>query len=132
MDGHVKGTDTMFSINKHQVPLDRWKDMAYGRIVCNERPQKLEVNRTRITVGGDKINYPDDCGTPTADLMLVKLLLNSVFSTPNAKFMTLDVKNFYLNTPLRRYEYFKMKIDLFPADVIDYQRKTNWSPFVGP
>ena len=49
----------------------------------------------------------------------MKLLLNSVISTPNAKFMTLDIKNFYLNTPMERYEYMRLKLDQLPADVIE-------------
>ena len=72
----------------------------------------------KAPVGGDSINYPDDCGTPTADLLTVKLLLNSVISTKNAKFMTLDIKNFYLNTPMSRYEYLRHRLDNFPEDVI--------------
>ena len=34
-------------------------------------------------------------------LFTIKFLLNSVVSTPGAKFMTLDIKNFYLNTPIK-------------------------------
>jgi hypothetical protein len=40
-------------------------------------------------------------------------------STAGAKFMTIDISNFYLNTPMERYEYIKMKLDNFPQDVID-------------
>ena len=118
MPGRVKGTDTIHFIHKHQLPADRWKDVTYGRICCNYREQKEEKNRTRLTVGGDRINYTGDCGTPTADLLTVKLLLNSVISTPYAKFMGIDIKNFYLNTPMPRFEYFRLKLDNFPEDVI--------------
>ena len=38
---------------------------------------------------------------------------------PNEKFMTIDIKDFYLNTPMERYKYFHMKLELFPKDVID-------------
>jgi hypothetical protein len=51
-------------------------------------------------MGGNLVNYPDDCGTPTADLLTVKLLLNSIISTPNAKFMIIDLKDFYQLTPM--------------------------------
>ena len=61
-----------------------------------------------------------DCGTPTADLLTVKLLLNSVVSTLGAKFMALDLKDFYLNSPMERPEFLRMKIDHFPQDVIDH------------
>jgi len=32
--------------------------------------------------------------------------------------MTLDIKNFYLNTPLTKYEYLRLRLDNFPEDVI--------------
>lgn len=70
-------------------------------------------------MGGDRINYPFDCGTPTADMLLVKLLFNSIISTKGAKFMSLDIKDFYLNTPMERYEYMRMKIEDIPDDVIE-------------
>jgi hypothetical protein len=76
----------------------------------------------RITVGGSLINYPGDCGTPTADLLTVKLLLNSVISTPGAKFMTMDISNFYLNTPLKRKEYLRMKLSDMPENVIEHYK----------
>jgi hypothetical protein len=44
-------------------------------------------------MGGNLVNFPGDCGTPTADLLTVKLLLNSIISTPNAKSMTLDINS---------------------------------------
>ena len=55
--------------------------------------------------GGDIVHFPGDAGTPTADLLTVKLLINSIISTTSAKFMTMDIKDFYLNTPMARYEY---------------------------
>ena len=102
------------------MPVDRFKDCTYVRIVCNERPEKQDPKRVCIKVGGDRINYPGDCGTPTADMLTVKLLLNSVVSTEGAKFMTMDISNFYLMTPLKRKEYVRMKLDNFPEDVIDH------------
>jgi hypothetical protein len=65
------------------------------------------------------VNNPDNCGTPTANLPTVKIMLNSIISTPNAKFMTIDLKDVYLNTPMSQYKYFRMKLELFPQDVID-------------
>ena len=109
----------MFFIHKSEVPEDRFKDVTYGKINCDFKETKEEKNRTRLTVGGDRINYPGDCGTPTSDLLSVKLLLNSVVSTAGAELMTLDIKNFYLCTPLERYGYLRMKISNFPQDVID-------------
>jgi hypothetical protein len=72
----------------------------------------------RLTVGGDRRNSSNDCGTPTADMLLIKLLLNSVISTRGAEFMPADIKNFYLNTPLIRYEYVQLKLSDIPEEVI--------------
>jgi hypothetical protein len=58
----------------------------------------------------------------TADLLTVKLMLNSVISTPNAKFMTIDIKDFYLMTPMDWYEYFRMKLELFSPNIIEEYR----------
>jgi len=46
--------------------------------------------------------------------------LNSVISTPGARYMTLDLKNFYLNTPLERFEYMRTPIIIFPKTIIDH------------
>ncbi len=64
------------------------------------------------------MHYPGDPGTPTANLLTVKLLLKSIISTPNTKFMTMDIKDFYLNTPTVRYEYMQLRLADMPKDVI--------------
>ena len=87
--------------------------------MVNYRPEKSDPNRVRLTVGGDHINYPGNCGTPTADMLTVKMLLNSIISTKGAKFMSIDIKNFYLNTPMARYKYMRLKIVELPQDFID-------------
>ena len=87
-------TKTISFVTKHQIPHWRRKEITYGQIVCNYRSEKANPNQMRITVGGDYINYPGDCGTPTADLLTVKPLLNSIVSTMGAKFMTIDIKDF--------------------------------------
>ena len=100
MPGRNIGTNTIYFINKGEIPNERWHEITNGRIMCNVRPQKEEVFCTRLTVDGSRINIEMDCGTPTASLLTVKMLLNSVISTRGAKFMTLDIKDFYLNTPM--------------------------------
>jgi hypothetical protein len=87
-------------INKADIPAERWHDITYGRIVANFRPQKDDPYRIHLTNGGNRINFPSDCGTPTANMITTKLLLNSIISTPGPRFMTIDIKDFYLNTPM--------------------------------
>ncbi len=76
------------------------KDVTYGQFVCMVRPKKAEPNCTRFTVGGDRINYPGEVATPTADMLVAKMLFNSIISTRGAQFMTMDISNIYLMTPL--------------------------------
>ena len=120
MPGRNTGTNTLSFLHKNEIPKERWKDITNGRIVCSERPQKVEVNRTRLTVVGTRIKIDIDCGTPTASLLTVKLLLNSIISTPGAKFLGLDIKDFYLNTPMARPEYMRLRLAYFPEDVIEH------------
>jgi hypothetical protein len=70
-------------------------------------------------VGGNLIEYPYELTTRTADLTTSKILWNSVISTPGARFAAADIKNFYLNTPLDRYEYMRMPLKLTPQPFID-------------
>jgi hypothetical protein len=94
------GSETMRYIFHHQLPHSR--HAKYARFVATERPHKAETKRFRLTVGGNLVHYPDKVSTPTADLSTVKLLLNSVISTPGARFATFDLKDFYLGTPMIR------------------------------
>ena len=112
----IEGTNTIRFIPLSAIP--RGRKPTYSRYVCEIRPQKKEMHRTRITVGGNLIDYPGDVATKTADLTTAKLIWNSVISTPGAKYMCLDVKNFFLGTPLDRPEYIRFAMDMIPQEII--------------
>ena len=57
--------------------------VTYGRILCKIRPQKSETHCTRLTVGGNLINFPGDFTTPTVYLTTAKIVFNSVLLTKN-------------------------------------------------
>ena len=94
MPGVAGGTEKIFFVNNGKVPPYRWRDVTYGRIVVSYRPEKDDPYGVRLTVGGNRLPCPWDCSTPTVDMLTVKLLLNSIVSTPNAKFMSIDIKDF--------------------------------------
>jgi hypothetical protein len=71
------------------MPKDRRKDVTYGSFT------------------GDKINYPGEVAAPTADMLVAKILFNSVISTPSARFVMIDISNFYLMRPLLFQNTFK-------------------------
>jgi hypothetical protein len=119
MPGQVTRMDTIFFISKDKVPRARAKDVTYSLITCFTRLRKTdEPNQTRLVAGGDRVHYPLDTGTPTANLLTIKLLINSVISTPRARFFTMDIKNFYLCTPMTRYKYMQLKLSNMLDNVI--------------
>jgi hypothetical protein len=69
-----------------------------------------DENRTRITVGGNLICYPGNSCTNAASLELIKLMLNSVISRKGARFSCINIKKFYLDTPMEDPEYVRIKI----------------------
>ncbi len=51
-------------------------------------------------------------------MTLIKVLLNSIISTENARCVILDVKDFYLNTLMKRFEYMRLKLKDIPERII--------------
>jgi hypothetical protein len=86
--------------------------------VCDYKPHKKEKERVRLTVGGDRLNYSGDVATSTADITTFKILINSTLSTTDAAMMMMDIKNYYLGTPLPRFEYMMLLLFLFPEEII--------------
>ncbi len=73
--GRVKGTKIIRFIHQDEVPQKRRKDITYGSFQCNVRPEKIEEpNRTRFVAEGDRINYPGEVATLTADMLVAKIL----------------------------------------------------------
>ena len=64
--------------------------------------------RVRGTYGGNLSDYQGETAAFTADLTTVKLLLNATVSEEGARFMTLDITDFYLCSPLERPEYMRI------------------------
>jgi hypothetical protein len=99
----IYNTNIIRFIRISNIPKGR--KVTYGLFVVDIKDHKEEKERTRLTVGGDQIEYPGDKSTRTAGLTTAKILINSIISPLGAKFLVIDIKKFYLNTPLRRFEY---------------------------
>jgi hypothetical protein len=87
-------------------------------MVCDYKPHKIVKERVRLTVGGDRLDYSGDVATSTADITTFKILINSTLSTEDAAMMMMDIKNYYLGTPLPRFEYMKMLLSRFPDEIV--------------
>ena len=88
-------------------------------VECEVKPHKEDPNHTRITVSESQICYPRDVGTPTRSLDLVKHFINSVLSRCNTRFVSSDLKNFYLQTRMERSKYVRIKFSDIPQEFIE-------------
>jgi hypothetical protein len=112
------GTNAMFIMNPEDVPhIPKNQPPMYAKVVIAHQPQKEDLNCVQITAGGNLMNYPGELTTRTANITTAKLHWNSILSTPKAKYICLDIGNFYLSATLNRYEYMKMPITLFPPRI---------------
>jgi hypothetical protein len=109
--------------NKHyQVHLPTQATVAYGHFVCLVRPKKAEPNQMQFTVGGNRINYPGKVFTLTTEMLVAKMLFNSVIFMKVTQFMTMDISNFYLMTPLHRAKFIQIKLSDIPnEDIREYK-----------
>jgi hypothetical protein len=71
-----------------------------------------------LTVGGDILDYSGDVATSTADITTFKILINNTLSTEDTAMMMMDIKTYYLGTPLPRFEYMKMLLSRFPEEIV--------------
>ena len=102
----VTPQDALDFIRFNKVPQER--KVTYANFVCDYRPLKAEKFRVRMMIGGDKLDYHEDTASPTASLIETKLLINSVISdhkNHKSKFCSIDIKDFFLTTPMDRPEY---------------------------
>ena len=113
----IKATDTIDFISKTEVPSD--SKVTYANFRCDYRPLKSEKHRIRLVVGGDKLSYEDDSGSPAASLLETKVMVNSVISDAHkgARFMSCDLKDFFLATPMLKPEYMRIMWKHIPEDI---------------
>jgi len=112
-------SQTMYPRHLHDQPLDRRKDTTYYNPQTKEKLKDNEkVYRIRGTIGGDRINYTGITKANTAAMPVVKMLLQSVVSD-DAEFMTIDIKDFYLNTELPRSEWMRLPVKFLSSSIMD-------------
>jgi hypothetical protein len=117
INGRVVSTDTIDFILKCHVPLN--KKVTYANFMCDYRPLKSEPFRILLTVGGDRLPYDNDACSPAASLLETKLLANSVISDAHkgARFLSSDLKDFFLPSPMAEPAYMRIHYRYFPYDI---------------
>lgn len=116
----VDVTGTMRFIKPHEKPRDR--SAAY----YNPQPEMkrdsagiLNQRRIRGVIGGDQVDTSEfDRPSYCADMPTIKILFNHVVSQINGLFMTLDIKDFFLGTMMKRKAYMRIHRKYFPPQSI--------------
>ena len=83
---------------------------TYVRPVCDIIPKKTETHRTRLTTGGNLIDYPEEFSTPISDLTTMKLNVNSSISDVKSRYICMNVKYFQLDSHMDKSEYIMIQI----------------------
>jgi hypothetical protein len=117
------GTNAIFVMTHKDIKAFKGK-YTYARVCLDNRPQKEDPYRIQVTSGGNLIKYSGELSVRTADITTAKLPWNSVVSTSDARYMCIDLKNFYLTANLDYYKYMKMPLSIFPQWIIDQYELT--------
>ena len=115
VDRLVSTRTTKFLKNKN---IPQGEKAVYTRLVVDLIPNKAVHERLRMCMGRDNMESVMETTTRTADLTTCKLHMNGVVSTPGARFAGGDVKDFYLNTPLKKKRYGKVRAKYIPEETV--------------
>jgi hypothetical protein len=88
------------------------------------QPEKANPHHICWTVGGGHIYYAADVSTKATDLTTAKILLNSVISTLDAKFLGIDINDFYLGSTMTQYEYMCIPLQMIPPVIMEQYNLT--------
>ena len=119
----ITGANTIFFIPHRDVPSGR--KVTYGKKEVSIRPNKAEKYCVQLTVGGEKLVFNGETATQCAGLATTKILLNSVVSTPGARFSVINIKNMYYGTPMSTYEYMRIRYNEIPEEIIQQYKLNN-------
>jgi hypothetical protein len=74
-----------------------------------------------MTAGSDKLDYLGDASSPAVSMLDAKLHINSTISDAKsgARYLGLDIKNFYLGTPMSYFQYIRVRPSIIPKEVWD-------------
>ena len=109
-------TETTNLLKKKNIPLG--ETAVYTILEVDLRPNKAVHEILRMCMEGDRMESVMETTTRTADLTTCKLHMNGVVSTPGARFAGRDIKDFYLNTLLKKKRYGKVRVKYTPEEMV--------------
>ena len=116
---------TIRPIHRRDQPLDRLADTTYYSPQVKEKlnENNEKTRRVRGTLGGDKIHYTGDTLSEVADPVTVNIHQQSVLADLKAglkaRYITIDLKDYYLGCNLQRPEYLWIPTKHMMANTLD-------------
>ena len=80
---------------------------------------KTETHITRLTAGGNIIDYPGEVSTQISVLTTTKLHINSAILDFKSRYMCMDIKDFYLKKHMDRDEYIMIQLSMIPQTFVE-------------
>jgi hypothetical protein len=111
----ILGIYTCLFVELTNIPKAR--KLTYGKILCDYKPHKKRRRQARG--GGDRLEYSGDAATSTVNITTFNIFINSTLYTEDATMVMMDIKNYYLGTPLPRFEYMRILLSRFPEEIVD-------------
>ena len=111
-----KGNSTIRFVTRQTVSAH--KKVTYARLAAESRPHQ---KRSTLSVGnswGDKLDYTGITVMQTASLATTKCLINRTLLTDPAKFMSVDIKDYYYGTIIANFEYIRIALKEIPEEII--------------
>ena len=74
-----------------------------------------------MTVSGDILECNGNPSSPAVSLLNTKIFFNSIISDAykGAKFATADIKNHYLQSPMKNHQYMRIPLKYFTQEIRD-------------
>ena len=85
------------------MDLLKGQTATYLCFIVAYRPTKEDKYWVRQIVSGNNVTYCGSRYIPNTEIATVKILFNGVISTKVGNFMSIDLKDFYLYTPLSKH-----------------------------
>ena len=86
--------------------------------MCKLKPEQEEKERTRLTVGGNFLDFKGNLRAPTASVTTENCLFNSVISTRGAGCLLADIYKITLKI-LPDPEFMRIPLKIIPQEFID-------------
>ena len=120
---------TCRGILRKDVPTDERRNITYYNRQVKEKPKTINNKihtefRVRGTYGGNLPSYFGPVSTTSAEYATTKALWLSTLANvkhtdPNTRFVTMDLVDFYLGTPLDKPAYMRFQSSTFPQEIIN-------------